>query len=181
MVSRSFLNFCACDLESGPCVVPAWKSQTLPWKSHTFLWRSRILLSSQPMRMDLPFYEREIHKAYLKKQLKAYPIGFDELRFCSMFERVRVCSKGVASFLKSKWCGGKIIVPLHVLTADGSETFAIVGMWTWLAWPSHPVLILIETMARIDPGSSGVRLFVAFGTPLSTFRLTVGWWRKCFW
>ena len=34
----------------------------------------------------LPFYEREIHKAYLKKQLKAYPIGFDELRFCSMFE-----------------------------------------------------------------------------------------------
>jgi hypothetical protein len=63
---------------------------------------------------------------------------------------------------------------LHVLTADGSETFAIVGMWTWLEWPSHPVLILIETMARIDPGSSGVRLFVAFGMPLSTFRLTVG-------
>ena len=49
------------------------------------------------------------------------------------------------------------------------ETFAIVGMWTWLAWPSHPVLILIEKMARID-----LRLFVAFGMPLSTFRLTVG-------
>ena len=38
------------------------------------------------MHMDLPFYEREIHKAYLKKQLKAYPLGFDELCFCSMFE-----------------------------------------------------------------------------------------------
>ena len=45
------------------------------------------------------------------------------------------------------------------------ETIAIVG--------AHPVLILIETMARIDPGCSG-GLFVAFGTPLSTFRLTGG-------
>ena len=59
MVSRSFLNFCACDLESGPCVVPAWKSQTLPWKSHTFLWRSRILLSSQPMRMPALLWKRD--------------------------------------------------------------------------------------------------------------------------
>ena len=97
-------------------------------------------------------WKRDSQSMY-EKQLKAYPLGFDEMCFCSMFERVRVCSKGVASFLKSKWCGGKIIVPLHVLTTDGSETFAIVGMWTWLAWPSHPVLILIETMARIDPGS----------------------------
>ena len=97
-------------------------------------------------------WKRDSQSMY-EKQLKAYPFGFDEMCFCSMLERVRVCSKGVASFLKSKWCGGKIIVPLHVLTTDGSETFVIVGMWTWLAWPSHPVLILIETMARIDPGS----------------------------
>ena len=68
MVSRSFLNFCACDLESGPCVVSAWKSQTLPWKSHTFLWRSRILLSSRPALL----WKRDSQSMY-EKQLKAYP------------------------------------------------------------------------------------------------------------
>ena len=64
IVSRYFLNSCACDLESGPCVAPAWKSQTAPRKSHTFPWRSQILPSSQPMRMGPPFRKRKIHKAW---------------------------------------------------------------------------------------------------------------------